>query len=164
LIDYSRYAMQLRPFFDAFDRAQVLPLFFERLIAQPQETLARVCRFIGYDAQPKWTEEAAEQNVSSERMRKSAWRDALLRLPGMAALRRALVPKSVRERIKGTWTMKERPRLSDANLARLRAIFDEDLASVGSWLGIDRLCCENFKHIAKGSTLNWHSSAKVSVA
>ena len=34
LIDYSRYSMQLAPYFETFGRERVLPVFFERLVKQ----------------------------------------------------------------------------------------------------------------------------------
>ena len=164
MIEYSRYAMQLKPFIDAWGEASILPLFFERFTAHEQESLERVCRFIGYARQPKWSESLGEQNVSSERMRRSAWRDAIAKFPGMTALRRAFVPQSVRDRIKGAWMIKERPALSNASMARLKSLFDEDLATLGSWLGLDGLCCDNFKSMAANGHPTWRAQAKVTAA
>jgi hypothetical protein len=164
MIAYSRYAMQLEPFLESFDRAQVLPVFFERLTAEPQETLARVCEFIGYAGQLRWIEEESEQNVSSERLRRSPLRDAIMNAPGIKALRRGLVPKAVRDRIKRLWTMKQRPELSTANIARLRDIFDEDLATLGEWLGLDDLRCETFTRIATATQPVWRAKARAPAA
>jgi hypothetical protein len=164
MIAYSRYTMQLKPYFDAFGRERVLPVFFERLTAQPRETLEVVCRFIGHAGHVQWFEDASDQNVSSERLRRSPVRDAIVNLPGLRALRHMLVPRSWRDRIKGLWMMKQRPQLSEANVARLREIFDEDLATLGSWLGRDDLCCDNFKQVAKTTTLTWNSPARAPAA
>lgn len=164
MIAYSRYAMQLKPFIETWGSVNILPLFFEHFANHQQATLERVCRFIGYRGQANWDFDLKEQNVSSERLRKSAWRDAVANLPGMTTLRRTLVPQGVRDRIKGAWMMKERPQLSDASQARLRETFDEDLAMLGRWFGIDGLRCENFKRIAKQSHPEWRAEAKVSAA
>jgi hypothetical protein len=127
-------------------------VFFERLTAQPQQTLERVCRFIGYDRGPvQWFDEASEQNVSSERMRQSPMRDAILSLPGVKTLRRTLIPRVWRDRVKRLWMMKQRPALSEASVARLRKVFDEDLATLGAWLGHDSLRCDNFKQFAQAA-------------
>ena len=158
LIDYGRYGMQLRPYFEAFGRDRVLPVFQERLHHQPQAELERVCRFIGYTGIPRWQQELSAANVSSERLRKSAWRDALLHWPGMTTLRRRLVPRSVRDRIKRLWTMNERPKLGDARLAELRRVYNDDLGELGSWLGIE-LTCENFKEAAAQRPLEWAATA-----
>jgi hypothetical protein len=164
MIVYSRYAMQLQPFIEAFGRERILPLFFERMIAQPQETLERVCRFIGYQQRPQWKDEADEQNVSSERMRSSGVRDVIINLPGLKTLRRTLVPQAWRDRIKGLWQMKERPQLSDASMKRLRETFDEDLATLGSWLGENTLRCDNFKRIVLEHVSTWRALARVPAA
>ncbi|MCI0364755.1 MAG: sulfotransferase domain-containing protein [Phycisphaerales bacterium] len=154
LIDYSCYAMQLEPYFEAYGQENVLPVFFDRLSSEPQPELERVCRFIGYDGSPQWDAGVEGQNVSSQRMRASPLRDAIINLPGLKTLRRRLVPKPWRERVKTLWMMKQRPQLSDTNRDRLRAIFDKDLSLLGTWLGID-LSCENFKRVAKHSAPEW---------
>lgn len=78
LIAYSQYSMQLKPYFETFGQERVLPVFFERTIAHPQEELERICQFIGYKGKPVWNDELNAQNVSKERMRKSGWRDFLV--------------------------------------------------------------------------------------
>ena len=158
LIDYSRYAMQLNPFVDAYGRDRILPVFFDRLNRQPQAELERVFRFLGCPGTPSWSDEEEPQNVSSERIRRSFLRDAVLNFPPARWARRTFVPQPVRDRIKGWWTMKQRPELSAANAARLERLFDEDLAVVGGWLGID-LDCRNFKGAAAGSAPEWIDSA-----
>ncbi len=164
MIEYSRYAMQLKPFIDTWGSESILPLFFERFTAHQQETLERVCRFIGHARQPKWDDTLGEQNVSRERMRRSAWRDAFVKFPGMTTLRRAFVPQSVRNRIKGAWIMKQRPVLSDASVVRLKGIFDADLTTLGAWLGVDGLCCDNFISVAAKAHPSWRAQAKVTAA
>jgi hypothetical protein len=84
--------------------------------------------------------------------------------PGIKALRRGLVPKAVRDRIKRLWTMKQRPELSTANIARLRDIFDEDLATLGEWLGLDDLRCETFTRIATATQPVWRAKARAPAA
>ena len=49
LIDYSRYAMQLQPFLDAYGFENVLPVFFPRLVTHSQAELERIGRFLGHD-------------------------------------------------------------------------------------------------------------------
>ena len=108
LIDYSRYTMQLQPYFETFGAERVLPVFFERLFSHNQEELERICRFLGYVDTPMWQDIDA-QNVSSERMRTSQWRDALVENPILQVLRRNLVPKSFRTWVRGLWSMKKAP-------------------------------------------------------
>lgn len=153
LIDYSRYTMQLQPYFDTFGSERILPVFFERLFSHKQEELERICRFLGYVDIPEWKDLDA-QNVSSERMRTSAWRDALVENPMLQMLRQKLVPKSFRTWVRGLWTMSDRPELSQEQIQRLEAIFDQDLAVLGEWLGIE-LSCETYQDIVSSRTLDW---------
>lgn len=153
LIDYSRYSWQLEPFFEAFGADRILPIFFERLFAYPQEELERICGFLGYTEEPKWQDLEA-QNVSSERMRPSAWRDFLVEMPGLREIRQRLIPKEVRTWVRNLWTLKQRPQLEPQQVERLSAIFNEDLQVLGSWLGLD-LSCQNFKAAVKANSASW---------
>jgi hypothetical protein len=154
LIAYSQYTMQLKPYFETFGQERVLPVFFERMITNPQDELERVCQFIGYEGKPVWDDELNAQNVSSDRMRKSGWRDFLVEAPGLKQLRRWLIPKSFRTWVRSLWTMKKKPELEPQQVEKLRAIFDEDLAVLGSWLGIE-LSCDNFKAMVKTEPRDW---------
>ena len=154
LVDYGRYAMQLQPYFDAFGRERVLPVFQERLRVCPQEELERVCAFLGYAGSPRWAPERAEANVSTQRLRQSPWRDRLINLPGLKQARRALVPRIVRERIKRLWMMTDRPELSPSLRQELTQLYDADLAELGSWMGVE-LTCANFKQAAAGAGVAW---------
>lgn len=154
LIDYSRYTMQLNPYFDTFGQNRVLPVFFERLFAHSQDELERICQFIGYSGQPTWVNDLDAQNISSERLRKSAWRDFLVEAPGLKEIRQFLVPKTVRNWIKGFWTLKKRPELEQQQIEYLNSIFDKDLDKLGYWLGV-QLSCDSFKSTVKSKPLNW---------
>lgn len=153
LIDYSRYTMQLQPYFETFGSERVLPVFFEHLFSHKQEELERICKFLGYVDTPKWQDLDA-QNVSSERMRTSAWRDALVENPILQSLRRNLVPKQFRTWVRGLWSMKNRPELTPEQVQRLEAIFDEDLAVLGEWLSIE-LCCANYQDQVSQQSFDW---------
>ncbi|MEM7153627.1 MAG: sulfotransferase [Myxococcota bacterium] len=154
LHDFSRYTMQLRPYFEAFGRERVLPVFFDHVLKHSQAELERVCEFIGYEGKPQWKDMRAS-NVSSERMRVSPLRDLIVNAPGLTYIRKRFVPQSVRDRIKKLWTMRNRPQLTDAERTRLAKAFDEDLAELGRWLGIDDLNCANFKEHTRDHTWNW---------
>lgn len=153
LIAYSQYSTQLQPYFEQFGQESVLPLFFERLISHPQEELERVCEFLEYPHKAIWHTDLEAQNVSSARMRKSAWRDFLVEAPGLKTIRKTLVPKSFRERVKGFWQMNERPQLSAENLDYLSSILNQDLEILGKWLNLPSLSCENFKEIVNSQAI-----------
>jgi Sulfotransferase domain len=156
LIAYSRYSMQLKPYLSAYGSENVLLVFFERLVKHPQEELERICRFLSYEGQPRWDETRAMQNVSSERLRRSALRDALVETPVLKAIRVRFIPKSWRNQIRSLWQIKERPVLSEKSLQRLRETFDRDLEQLGQWLGVE-LSCSNFRELAMTVTGDWAS-------
>ncbi|NET57414.1 MAG: sulfotransferase [Symploca sp. SIO2E6] len=153
LIDYSRYSMQLKPYFKAFGQERVLPVFFERLLSQPQAELERVCRFLGYQDTPVWQDLSAT-NLSNERWRSGPLRTFLVKNPLLQVIRQQLVPKSWRDWVRKSWSLQEKPELEPEKVEQLKAIFDEDLAVLGSWLDIE-LSCDNFKDTVKECSGEW---------
>ncbi len=159
LIDYSRYTIQLKPYFETFGQGRILPVFFERMLTHPQEELERVCRFIGYQGKPIWDNELDAQNVSIDRMRKNELRDFFVETPGFQQLRRWFIPKSFRTWVRSLWTLKKKPEIDPQQIEYLQAIFDEDLAILGYWLGIP-LSCDNFKATIQTSHREWVDLSK----
>ena len=155
LVDYGRYAMQLGPFLEVFGPAAVLPVFFRRLVFHPQEELERICRFVGYAERPRWDLGLKPQNVGSERLRKSLLREVLVTAPVLTQIRRRIIPKPWTEPLKSFWAARtERPDLTPDLEARLRDLFDEDLARLGGWLGVG-LDCEHFREAAAHGPHEW---------
>lgn len=154
LVSYGLYAMQLKPYFDAFGRDSVMPVFFDRLTRQPQAELERVCRFIGYRGSPVWSPDLERRNVSSERIRRFPFYGLVVDWAPAAWLRRNLVPKALRGVVRGWFTMRQRPMLDSSARARLEAKFDPDLAELGAWLNCP-LKCANFKEATAASELDW---------
>jgi hypothetical protein len=144
LIKYSLYSEQLEPYLVQFGTDKVLPVFFEKLLAEPQSELERICHFIGYQGTPKWNLDLEAQNVSQQRMRSSLWRDFLVEAPVLKQIRRLFIPKSFRNWVRSFWTMKQKPQLSSENMDYLKNIFNQDLAILSSWLDME-LNCDNFK-------------------
>ncbi len=153
LIDYSRYSMQLKPYFEAFGQERVLPVFFERLVSHSQEELERVCRFLGYKSTPDWKDLSAT-NLSNERWRSGPLRTFLVQNPALKVIRQQLIPKSWRDQVRKSWSLKKKPEIEPGQIDYLKAIFDEDLAVLGSWLGTE-LSCDNFKATVKEHSREW---------
>jgi hypothetical protein len=154
-VAYSSYARQLEPWLRHYGAEAVLPVFLERLVARPDEELARVCAFIGDPSPgpPRWEQERARENVSSERLRRSAWRDALLAVPLVDALRRRL-PRSLRDRVKARWQMRERPAFSPTLRAEVEAVLDADLKRFGAWLDVE-ITCRGWHEQVLARPLEW---------
>ena len=154
MIAYGQYAMQLHPFFDAYGREAVLPVFFDRLIREPQAELERVCRFIGYQGAPRWVHDLKPANVSSEMLRRFPLYRLVVDSAPATRLRRALIPQGWRDWVKTRLTMRQRPVLSRDVRTALEAEFDRDLARLGEWLG-KPLSCKDFKQATGAEELNW---------
>ena len=154
LVAYGRYAMQLEPYFDAFGRDAVLPVFFDRLLKEPQAELECICRFIGYQGQPVWVHDLKPDNVSSERIRRFPGYSLLVESGPAVWLRRNLIPQSLRDAVKAKLRMKNRPTLGEDARTRLESEFDRDLSKLGKWLGTN-IDCKNFKTITSAKSLNW---------
>ncbi len=159
LIDYGRYAMQLHPYFEAFGAGSILPIFFHRLVSQPQAELERIGRFLGLSGPLRWDETLEPQNQGSDRLRPSAVRVALVQAPVLTSLRRRVVPRRISESIKGFWHARVKPpTITPALEARLREVFDADLAQLGDWLGLPRLDCGNFREVTASRSHEWGRS------
>lgn len=156
MLAYGKYAEQLSPYIDAFGRASILPIFFDRLIHFPQEELERVCDFIGYQGKPEWQFDLEASNVSSQRIRKFPLYSLLIESTLATWLRQNLIPRALRDRVKSKLTMKKRPQLTQKTLEALTDEFDKDLYQVGQWLNVD-LKCSSFKQLTKQDSIDWKS-------
>lgn len=144
LIQYSRYAYQLEGFIERYGSENILPVFFERIKENPESELRRIARFIGYAGEVQWRENVTRTNVSSERMRTNRFTGFLIKNNLLASLRRALVPRPVRDAVKKKMQMNERPELSEVSKSKLQSVFDEELGKIGELLGL-RLTTQNYK-------------------
>jgi hypothetical protein len=132
LVDYGRYAMQIAPYLEAYGREAVLLSSLERLKSDPAAELRRVGAHLGLAVPPVWQTDIGAQNVSAERFRKLPLHGLLVSNPVATALRRALVPKSVRRRIREARQYGARPELPETLVAELRGVFAADLAELRS--------------------------------
>ena len=157
LIEYSRYAMQLEPYFERFSKDNVFPVFFDRLITESQDELERVCKFIGYKRKPNWSFDLEAQNVSSERLRRFPFYNFLVDSRAAEIIRRKLVPKFIRDAIKSRFRMKNRPVINEETLLRLENIFNKDLEKLSKWVDKD-INCNNFKIVTSSESINWSTN------
>ena len=157
LVDYGRYAYQLTPWLDRFGASRILPVFFERMTAAPDAELQRIAAFLGAPAPVAWREDVKPSNVSAKRIRKFPFYDLIVESRAATALRRAVVPKALRNSVKARLRMRDRPALSDAARARLAAVFDEDLARLGALLGVE-LSCAVFRETVRAESLEWRAT------
>lgn len=161
LIQYGLYSAQLEPYIQMYGKYAILPVFFERLVASPETELQRVCDFLDYKSVPVWNKDLSTRNVSKERLRKNAFRDAFIWNPAVTWVRRKVVPQNCRDWIKSFWQITEKPVLHADIHAFLETQFNQDLAVLGNWLNAD-LDCKNLKSVVANTPLDW--SAKLEAA
>ena len=128
MVDYGRYGMQIAPYVERFGRESVLLLSLEGMKADPAGVLAEACRFVGLASTPVWHPEAGEQNVSAERYRRLPFQKLIVDNPVATALRRTLVPKSLRERIRKARSIGPKPEIPEDLRRRMVEVFLEDRA------------------------------------
>jgi hypothetical protein len=143
LVDYSRYAYQLRPWIGRFGKDRILPVIFEELTAEPGKELKRIAAFLGAKGDVLWRADLEAQNVSAERIRKFPGYELIVGNPVATFLRRTLVPQALRDRVKSNLQMRERPQLSPEKIAMLTEIFDRDLEALAPIAGM-RISCASF--------------------
>jgi hypothetical protein len=155
---YSCYARQLEPYLRSFGSQSILLVAFERMLAHPNQELARVCSFIGDPSagEPRWSADLGAQNASSERLRRSALRDALLGMDLVRAIKDRL-PRGLREQAKAVWRIRRRPVVSAAVRAKLEPRIDEDLAHLGKSVGLE-LSCRSWREQVTAHPLEWACS------
>lgn len=141
LIAYSKYAHQLRPYIDIWGKDNIHIVFFENIIANPQEELIKICTFLEYTDKPIWYKtNAGYSNISKERMKKSKTRDFISNFLGAKWVKNNLVHNLLMEKIKDIWRMKERPILNGETLDFITTEVDNDLADLKELLSISITC------------------------
>jgi hypothetical protein len=133
IIDYGLYAMQIRPWIEAYGADAIHLTSLEAIQADPQGVLSEVAAFVGYTGKVTWVEARARENVSAERIRKFPLHRLLIDNPVAETLRRALVPQRLRDRIKRARQMHDRPELPDTLRAALEVTFAEDYAELAGY-------------------------------
>lgn len=126
LISYGCYGRQIAPFVRTFGAESILLASQEEMKTAPQDMLARICRFLDYDGDPLWQVEQAAVNVSADRVRQFPMHKLLIENPVAKTLRKTLVPQGVRDRIKRSRQMADRPDLPEAGRRRLEEVFAQD--------------------------------------
>lgn len=63
-VNYSRYGVQLRPYLELFDPANVLPIIFEEYTADQIGTLNRIAGFLGIDLEPFFEADTSPRHQS----------------------------------------------------------------------------------------------------
>ncbi len=127
LVDYGRYGYQIAPFIEAYGADAICLTSLERWKRDPDAELLRVARHIGFEGDVAVMSEAAE-NVSAARSRKFPLHGLLIDSAPARALRRTLIPKSLRTKVREARQFQGRPEIPADRVEGLRARFAEDRA------------------------------------
>lgn len=141
-IDFSRYAMQLRPWLDAVGPDRVRVVRFEDYVEHHDQELAGLADFLGVDLQAADAGPAKAYNQSKQKPYRNGLWDWV---HGSAAYRRVirpLLPVKLRLRLFQALLPKSDPtsiRASEATLAWLREQLAPDAAELAQMMGRDPL-------------------------
>ena len=131
LVEYGCYALQVRPFVEAFGQDSIYLSSLEQLKADPDTEFAKIGAHIGSLSPLVWDHEARPQNVSAERMRRLPMHGLLVESRLSKLLRRSLMPQSLRQKLRAARTMgTARPELPLPLRSRIEARFGEDRAAL----------------------------------
>lgn len=124
--DYGCYGMQIAPFVEAYGKERILLTCLEAFKADPMAEFARVAAFLDLPETAAWQPDLEAQNVSGERFRRLPFQSLLVDNPVARAVRYALVPKSVREKIRARRQISTRPEIPADVQQQMQMRFLED--------------------------------------
>ena len=125
-VDYGCYGMQIAPFIEAYGREKILLTSLEAFKEDPDMEFSRVAAFLGLPETAVWQHDLEAQNVSGRRFRRLPFQSVLVDNPVARALRYALVPARLRQRIRERRQIVEKPTIPEDVTARMKARFLED--------------------------------------
>lgn len=126
LVEYGCYGMQIAPYAKAYGTDRIFLTSLEQFKADPDGEFARLARFLGLSETAAWVHDLPPQNVSAERSRPFPMQRLLIDNPVARTLRQALVPKTIRNRVRAARTMKARPEIPADVREQMKARFLED--------------------------------------
>lgn len=136
----SQYAMQLDAFAEARAAGNLHVLTLEGLKSDPEGTMRGICDFL--DLEPHVAgKELKASNTAEGRTRTHPLWEKLVRLGPLMALGKALLPKGLRDRIRGAFRQKVvlegRFELNAAETAYLETVYAPDLRRLRDEYGVD---------------------------
>lgn len=122
LVDYSRYAFQLKPWLDVCGAERIRVVRFEDYVSDRAGTVASLGRFLGFEARPELVEATRVFGRTNERSVPGGFGWKLTRSPLYRRLVRRLLPERTRESLRRALLPKPPPRPSAPREATLRLL------------------------------------------
>lgn len=137
-VNRSRYAVQLRPYLELFEREQILLLVFEEYIRDQTGTLEQVAAFLGIDARPfAEIETAAQHKTVGEPYLKYESVRSVVRTSAFQKLR-AIVPASIRQPVRHRLfsnKLEQKPDVRPETKQALWRLLEDDVRVIEELLG-----------------------------
>lgn len=129
-IAFSNYPMQIQPYLDLFGHDQVLPLLFEDLARNPQDTVRQVLQWLGVEEQPEFEIPDKAWNARPEEIVGVGGMGILNRIAHSRAWERIspLMPKPLKTVANRAALSTIDPGEEQANIERLRRELRSELA------------------------------------
>ncbi|MFC1853552.1 sulfotransferase [candidate division CSSED10-310 bacterium] len=155
LVHYSCYTKQLEVYFAQFEKQSILPVFFERLCADSQKELERICSFLNCPKPAHWDYNIEPQNVSKNLLMKSHFVDFIIDNQTFRSIRQKVVPHVIPKKIRRLFEANiEKPTISKTQMNYLKEVFDQDLKKLGLLLGVE-LTCDSYRQIVSQTVREW---------
>ncbi|MEM8730023.1 MAG: sulfotransferase domain-containing protein [Pseudomonadota bacterium] len=126
LVEYGCYGRQIAPFIEAYGSDAVHLTSLEEIQQDPVGAFRAIAEFAELPASARWIVDLPVQNASSDRVRRLPLQGLLVDNPVARTARHLLVPKSLRNKIRESRTMSERPSFPKARRAEYEARFLDD--------------------------------------
>lgn len=137
-LNRSRYAVQIRPYLELFERENILLLVFEEYTADQVAALQQVATFLGIDPQPflETDTSAAHQSVGEPYLKYDAVRSIVK--TGVFQKLRTVVPASIRQPVRHRLLsnkLEQKPEFSAAVKHTLWRLLEDDVRAIEDLLG-----------------------------
>lgn len=125
LLNYSRYAMQLRPWLEAFGRPAVRVVKFESYVKDRKKSVAEICDFLGVSAFAEGVQEAVVHNRGDERPVITPFWQRVQKSQFYREKLRPWVPLGARDRLRRLLFPKPKRKAAPPNMALIERIVEE---------------------------------------
>lgn len=137
-VNRSRYAVQIRPYLELFEREQVMLLVFEEYVRDQVGTLRQLAGFLGIDAQPFVDmDTAAQHKTVGEPYLKYESVRSVVKTPAFQKLRN-VVPASIRQPVRHKLLsnkLEQKPEVQPATKQALWRLLEDDVRGIEDLLG-----------------------------
>ncbi|KKL13310.1 hypothetical protein LCGC14_2527030, partial [marine sediment metagenome] len=140
-IDISKYAAQISPYIQTFDRENILIIDFDDFISDQHEIVSDICKFLGIHFNPDLISQDEHSNKSLGNVKlKKQYSRLFNPLKKLSSYLPLSIQHSIKTKIKNTGlftseTITQKPSLSPETLSFIHKNLDSDITELESILG-----------------------------